>query len=110
VGGAVLDAALARMNSFGRVIACGLISGYDGQESTLRNARSILVNRLTVQGFIVSEHVEHWPHALNELAAYVTTGRIRYRETIVEGLENAPRALIALLHGDNFGKQLVKLA
>jgi NADPH-dependent curcumin reductase CurA len=109
VGGTVLDLALTRMNPYGRVVLCGAISGYDRPEPPLRNARSILVNRLSVQGFIVSEHVQCWPHALSELGAYVAVGKIRYRETVAHGLENAPRAFLGLLRGENIGKQLVKL-
>jgi NADPH-dependent curcumin reductase len=110
VGGKVLDAALARMNAFGRIAVCGLIAGYDGQDLALRNVRSVLVNRLTVQGFIVSEHLALWPRALAELRELVAGGRLRYRETIAEGLERAPRAFMGLLRGENLGKQLVKVA
>jgi len=109
VGGTGLDAELARINDFGRVIVCGLIAGYDGQAIPLKNAGSILTSRLTVQGFIVSEHMEIWPQALRELGAYVSQGKIKYRETIVQGIEAAPRAFIGMLRGENFGKQLVKV-
>jgi NADPH-dependent curcumin reductase CurA len=109
VGGMVFDAALARMNAFGRVAVCGLIAGYSGEPVTLQNVRSILVNRLLLQGFIVAEHLELWPQALAELAQHVATGRIRYRETVAEGLSSAPRAFIGMLKGENVGKQLVKL-
>ena len=110
VGGAVFDASLARMNAFGRIALCGLIAGYGGQDISLRNVRSILVNRLLVQGFIVSEHMELWPEALKELGAHVAAGKIKYRETVAQGLESAPRAFIGLLRGENLGKQLVKVA
>jgi NADPH-dependent curcumin reductase CurA len=109
VGGIVFDTALSRMNAFGRVAVCGLIAGYDAQPTPIRNVRSILVSRLLVQGFIVSEHMDVWPEALAELAQHVAAGRIRYRETIAQGLANAPRAFIGLLKGENIGKQLVKL-
>jgi NADPH-dependent curcumin reductase CurA len=109
VGGSVFDASLARMNPFGRVAVCGLIAGYNGQDISIRNVRSILVNRLLVQGFIVSEHMELWPQALKELAQHVVAKRIQYRETVAQGLESAPRAFIGLLKGENLGKQLVKL-
>jgi hypothetical protein len=109
VGGAVLDAALSRMNPFGRVALCGLIAGYDGQDLSLRNVRSILVNRLKVQGFIVSDHLELWPEAIRELAGHVAGGRITWRETVAPGIESAPRAFIGLLRGENLGKQLVKM-
>jgi NADPH-dependent curcumin reductase len=109
VGGAVLDAALARMNPFGRVAICGLIAGYNGQDISLKNVRSILVERLRVQGFIISDHLDVWPRALEELREHVAAKRIRYRETVAQGLENAPRAFIGMLKGENVGKQLVKL-
>jgi NADPH-dependent curcumin reductase CurA len=109
VGGAVFDAALGRMNAFGRVALCGLIAGYNGEPIALQNVRSILTNRLLVQGFIVSEHMELWPQALAELVPHVAAKRIRYRETVAQGIESAPRAFIGLLGGQNVGKQLVKL-
>jgi hypothetical protein len=110
VGGMCLDAALACMNPFGRVALCGLIAGYNGEDIALQNVRAMLVMRLTIRGFIVSDHMDAWPPALAELGRGVATGRIKYRETIAEGLAAAPEAFIGLLAGRNFGKQLVKLA
>jgi hypothetical protein len=110
VGGHCLDAALACMNPFGRVALCGLIAGYNGEDIALQNVRALLVMRLTVRGFIVSDHMDAWPQALAELGRGVATGKIRYRETIADGLAAAPEAFIGLLAGRNFGKQLVKLA
>jgi NADPH-dependent curcumin reductase CurA len=75
----------------------------------MKNIGSVLVNRIRMQGFIVSEHMERWPQALKELGQGVATGKIKYRETVAEGLENAPKAFIGLLKGANLGKQLVKL-
>jgi len=109
VGGAVFDMALARMNAFGRVALCGLIAGYNGQDLALNNVRSILVNRLAIEGFIVSEHADAWPTALAELTGYVASGALKYRETVAVGIESAPNAFIGLLRGENFGKQLVKM-
>jgi NADPH-dependent curcumin reductase len=109
VGGTVFDASLARMNAFGRVALCGLVAGYSGEPIAMQNVRSILVNRLLVQGFIVAEHLQLWPQALRELAGHLAAKRIRYRETVAHGLESAPRAFIGMLHGENVGKQLVKL-
>jgi NADPH-dependent curcumin reductase CurA len=109
VGGKVLDAALSRANAFGRVALCGLIAGYDGEDIALANVRAILTRRLLVQGFIVSDHMDVWPEALAELARHVAAKRIRYHETVAEGLESAPRAFIGMLRGENLGKQLVKL-
>ena len=109
VGGEVFDAALARMNAFGRIAVCGLIAGYNGQDIGLKNVRSILVNRLTIRGFIVAEHMEFWPQALKELGGYVAQGKLKYRESIAQGIESAPKAFMGLLKGENFGKQLVKM-
>jgi NADPH-dependent curcumin reductase CurA len=109
VGGMVLDAVLLRMNAFGRIAVCGMIAGYDGQPLPLANPALILVNRLKIEGFIVSEHMEVWPEALTELGTLVATGKLRPRETVAEGLAAAPEAFMGLLKGKNFGKQLVKL-
>jgi NADPH-dependent curcumin reductase CurA len=110
VGGRCLDAALTRMNPFGRIALCGLISGYEGGDLAIQNTRALLVMRLTLRGFIVSEHPEFWPQALAELGKGVATGSIKYRETIADGLAAAPEAFIGMLRGRNFGKQLVRLA
>ena len=109
VGGAVLDRVLSRMNAFGRIAVCGLISAYNGEPMPIENFRSVLINRLKIQGFIVSELMALWPQALSELAAQVASGQLRYRETVAQGIESAPEAFIGLLKGRNFGKQLVKL-
>ena len=109
VGGIGLDAALTRMNPFGRIALCGLIAGYEGGDVAIRNTRMLLTMRLRVEGFIVSEHLELWPAALAELGRGVAGGKIRYRETIAEGIAAAPEAFIGMLRGKNFGKQLVKL-
>ena len=109
VGGVGLDAALTRLNGFARIALCGLIAGYDGQDIPINNVRALLVSRVTLRGFIVSEHLEFWPQALQELAQGVATGRIKYRESVAQGLPAAPEAFIGLLAGKNFGKQVVKL-
>jgi NADPH-dependent curcumin reductase CurA len=109
VGGMVLDAVLSRMNAFGRIAVCGMIAGYNGAPLPLTYPALILMNRLKVQGFIVSEHMEVWPEALKELGTAVATGKLRARESIAQGLEAAPEAFLGLLKGKNFGKQLVKL-
>jgi NADPH-dependent curcumin reductase CurA len=109
VGGMVLDAVLSRMNAFGRIAVCGMIAGYDGAPLPLSYPALILVSRLKVQGFIVSEHMEVWPEALKELGMLVATGKLRARESIAQGIESAPEAFLGLLKGKNFGKQLVKL-
>lgn len=110
VGGEVLDATLARMNPFGRIALCGMIAGYDGQPAPLKQPSILLTMRLLVQGFIVTEHLDVWPAALGELVGLVAQKKLHYRESIAQGLESAPEALMGLLQGKNFGKQLVKLA
>ena len=109
VGGLILDAVMLRTNAFSRVAMCGMIAGYDGQPLPMANPALILVNRMKIEGFIVSEHMAVWPEALRELGAGVATGTLKYRESIAQGLEHAPEAFIGLLKGRNFGKQLVKL-
>ncbi|HNE59743.1 MAG TPA: NADP-dependent oxidoreductase [Ottowia sp.] len=109
VGGYLLDAVLLRTNAFARIAVCGMIAGYDGQPLPLQNPALILINRLKVQGFIVSEHMDLWPQALQELGSLVAQGRLRPRESIALGIESAPEAFLGLLKGRNFGKQLVKL-
>jgi NADPH-dependent curcumin reductase CurA len=109
VGGMVLDAVMLRTNAFARIAVCGMIAGYDGKPLTMAAPALILVNRLKVQGFIVSEHMAVWPEALQELGQLVGSGRFRPRETIAQGIESAPTAFLGLLKGKNFGKQLVQL-
>ncbi len=109
VGGMVLDAVLLRMNAFGRIALCGMIAGYDGAPLPLTYPALILVNRLKIEGFIVSEHMEVWPEALAELGQLVGSGKLRPRESVAQGIASAPEAFIGLLKGRNFGKQLVKL-
>ena len=109
VGGMVLDAVLLRTNAFARIAVCGMIAGYNGAPLPMVNPALILVNRLKVEGFIVSEHMEVWPEALTELGTLVATGKLRPRETVAQGIEAAPEAFLGLLKGKNFGKQLVKL-
>ena len=109
VGGAVFDAVLARMNAFGHIALCGMISGYDGEPIPLKNPQLLLMSRLTIEGFIVSEHMQFWPEALKELGTMVATGKLKYRESVAQGLAAAPEAFLGLLKGRNFGKQVVKL-
>jgi NADPH-dependent curcumin reductase CurA len=109
VGGVGLDAALTRMNPHSRIALCGLIAGYNGEDIALRNVRLLIVMRIRLQGFIITDHLEHWPAALQELGAAIASGQLRYRETIAEGLAAAPEAFIGMLQGRNLGKQLVRL-
>jgi NADPH-dependent curcumin reductase CurA len=109
VGGYIFDAVLLRTNAFARIALCGMIAGYDGQPLPLANPALFLVNRLKLEGFIVSEHMEVWPEALAELGGLVASGKLRPRESVAQGIEAAPEAFLGLLKGRNFGKQLVKL-
>ncbi|RZJ08009.1 MAG: NADP-dependent oxidoreductase [Rubrivivax sp.] len=110
VGGMILDGVLLRANAFSRIAMCGMISGYNGEPIPLQYPQLILTNRMRIEGFIVSEHMDVWPDALKELGTLVATGKLKYRETVAEGLAAAPEAFVGLLKGRNFGKQLVKLA
>jgi len=111
VGGEILDLALARLKLFGRVVVCGTISDYNATDPyRVKNWRAILVNRLKVQGMIVFDFKERYGEALKALGGYYAAGKLKTRESVVEGLANAPQGFIALLKGGNFGKQLVKLA
>ena len=109
VGGYILDAVMLRFNAFARIALCGMIAGYDGAPVPMANPALLLMNRVRLQGFIVSEHMEVWPEALAELGALVASGKLRPRESVAQGIESAPEAFLGLLKGRNFGKQLVKL-
>lgn len=110
VGGPTLDKVLSRMNPFSRIALCGMISQYNAIEPyAVRNFGHLLINRIKLQGFIVGDHLSRWPAALEQIGQWVLEDRIKYRESIVEGIANAPEAFIGLLAGKNFGKQLVKL-
>jgi NADPH-dependent curcumin reductase CurA len=111
VGGEILDTLLAHMNLFSRVVVCGLISDYNAAEPyRIRNIRAVLVNRIKLQGMIVFDWRSRYGEALAALGDYLSQGKLKYRESVLEGIDQAPQGLIALLKGHNFGKQLVKLA
>jgi len=109
VGGHLLDAVMLRANAFARIAMCGMIAGYNGEPIPMTMPQLILVNRMKIEGFIVSEHMDAWPEALKELGTLVATGKLKYRETVAQGIANAPEAFFGLLKGRNQGKQLVKL-
>jgi NADPH-dependent curcumin reductase CurA len=111
VGGEHLQTALARMNLFGRVVLCGMISQYNVTEPLPgpSNLGLAITRRLTLKGFIVSDHSDRLPDFHADMAKWIAEGRIKWRETIVEGIENAPKAFIGLFRGENFGKMLVKI-
>ncbi len=116
VGGAVFEAVLPLLNPFARVPVCGLIAQYNatalptGPDRVPQLMRAVLTKRLTLRGFIVSDFAAREADFRRDVSAWVRDGRIKYREDIVDGLENAPRALIGLLRGENFGKVVVRVA
>ncbi|HSS70483.1 MAG TPA: NADP-dependent oxidoreductase, partial [Casimicrobiaceae bacterium] len=110
VGGALLDTLLGMMNLSSRIVICGLVAEYNATEPYgYKRLRSILVNRIRMQGMLVFDWADRYGEAIEALSGYLAAGRLKYRESIVEGIDNAPRGLIGLLKGENFGKQLVKL-
>jgi NADPH-dependent curcumin reductase CurA len=110
VGGETTDVLLRLMNPFSRMIVCGLISDYNATEPYgVKMFRSILVNRIKVQGMIVFDWKDRYPEALKALGGLLAAGKLKTRESILQGIESAPRGLVGLLKGENFGKQLVKL-
>ena len=109
VGGEIFEALLARMNVFSRVAFCGMVSEFNREPHAHRTLRSILINRIRIQGFIVSDKLDTWPSIRAQLIERVVSGQLKFKESIVEGLESAPQAFVGMLRGENFGKQLVKL-
>jgi NADPH-dependent curcumin reductase CurA len=112
VGGEHLDAALASMNTLGRVAVCGMISGYNepGARTTVHNLANIIYGRIEIRGFTVADFADLRDDFRRDMSEWLAAGRIKYRETVLEGIGNAPRALIGLFEGLNTGKMLVKLA
>jgi hypothetical protein len=111
VGGDHLEAAIGALRNYGRVVACGSISRYNDAEPSPgpRNMFMVVTKRLRLHGYIISDHFDRFGEFAREAAEWVRDGRLRYRETIVEGIENAPRAFLGLLRGENIGKMLVKV-
>ena len=110
VGGQPFRLVSHRLSDFARVAICGLIASYEGAEkSSLDDLRLLLVKRASITGFIVSDHLDIWPQAIGELVQLAATGKLKWRETVAEGIEKAPGAFLGMLKGKNFGKQLVKL-
>jgi NADPH-dependent curcumin reductase CurA len=111
VGGEILDTLLRVMNLFSRIVVCGLIAEYNlAAPYGYTMLRSVLVNRIKMQGMIVFDWKDRYGEAIKGLAGHLAEGKLKYRESVVEGIENAPKGFIALLKGANFGKQLVRLA
>lgn len=111
VGAGHLEAALANMVQHGRIMSCGMIAVYNATEPppAPRNLFQIVGKRLRIQGFIVGDHQEHYDEFISAVGAAIRDGKIAYEETIVDGLENAPRAFIDLFSGTNLGKMVVKI-
>jgi NADPH-dependent curcumin reductase CurA len=111
VGGDHLDAVLVSMHNYGRVAMCGAISVYNARELPPgpRSIPLVVRKRLTLKGFIVSDHFDRIPAFQHEVGGLLKDGKIRYRETVVVGIEHAPEAFIGLLHGENVGKMVVEL-
>jgi NADPH-dependent curcumin reductase CurA len=112
VGGAITDAALRLINTGARIAICGQISQYNLAQPELgpRPFGQLLVKQARAEGFLVFQFAQRYPEGLRAMAAWLTAGKIQYVETIVDGLENAPRAFIGMLRGENTGKQLVRVA
>lgn len=109
VGGRIFETLLSHMNPFSRIALCGMISEFNRPPHGHHTIRSILINRIKLQGFIVSDRMQTWPAIREELRQRVASGQLKHRETVAHGLSSAPAALVGLLKGENFGKQLVKL-
>jgi NADPH-dependent curcumin reductase CurA len=112
VGGETLDAALAGMNLLGRVAVCGMISGYNeaGTRTNVRNLSNIIYGRITLRGFTAADFMDLRPQFQADMAGWLREGRIKTHETIYQGIEQAPAAMIDLMKGVNLGKMLVRLA
>jgi len=110
VGGDHLEAALRRMNTLGRIPVCGFISGYNSGHSPVSNLSNIIYSRVMLRGFVAPDFMHLYGDFQRDMAGWLKAGRVKYQETIREGIANAPHALIGLLGGENAGKMLVKLA
>jgi NADPH-dependent curcumin reductase CurA len=111
VGGDHLEAAIGALRAYGRIVGCGSISRYNDAEPTPgpRNMFMVVTKRLRLQGYIITDHFDRFGDFAREASEWVRDGRLRYRETVVEGIENAPKAFLGLLRGENIGKMLVKV-
>jgi NADPH-dependent curcumin reductase CurA len=111
VGGEHLEAALAHMNRYGRIVVCGMISQYNATEAVPgpHNLGVTITKRLMIKGFIVSDHTDRLPEFYADLGRWIAEGNVKWKETIVEGIESAPQAFIGLFKGENLGKMLVRI-
>jgi NADPH-dependent curcumin reductase CurA len=111
VGGAMLDAVLLKVNPYARIVACGMISQYNLEKPEgVKNLGTIVGNKVKMQGFIVSDHMDLKTEFMAEMSGWLATGKVKYREDITQGIENAPSAFIGMLKGKNFGKKIVRIA
>ncbi|MBL4612516.1 MAG: NADP-dependent oxidoreductase [Emcibacter sp.] len=112
VGGEIMEAVLWNMRDFGRMALCGMISDYNNKKMAPgpRGMMVIIQRRLKLQGFIVFDNPARNMEFVQKAAGWLAEGKLKYRETVIEGLENAPAAFIGMLKGENFGKQIVKIA
>lgn len=112
VGGEHLDAALANMNTLGRVAVCGMISGYNepGSKTVVRNLSNIIYGRITLRGFVATDFMHLRPQFESDMRQWLREGRMKWRETVLEGIAQAPHAMVGLMQGENIGKMLVRLA
>jgi NADPH-dependent curcumin reductase CurA len=109
VGGKIMHAVMDCMNHHGRIVLCGLISGYTKEDPSLASFGVVLVKRLRVQGFIVIDYADRFMEAATQLGKWKMFGKLKDRETLVEGLEKVPEAINMLFTGGNIGKLIVKL-
>src|SRR5581483_1003687 len=106
-----MDTVFQFLNPFSRIALCGLIADYNATDPYgVKMMRALLINRVKLQGFIVSDRVDLYSRAITQLTKWVAQGKLKYHETVAEGIENAPKAFIGMLKGANLGKQLVKVA
>ncbi|RIB25040.1 hypothetical protein C2G38_2068424 [Gigaspora rosea] len=110
VGGETLDIAINHLNNFARVVACGMISQYNAKEHYgVKNIIQVIAKRVLIQGFIVSDHFQEMESFHKEMVEWFKQGKLKYKEDIVEGIQNAPQALVNILTGKKFGKMVVKI-
>lgn len=111
VGGEMLDAVLKHANNYARIIACGMISQYNREKpDPIYNLMNIVAKRITMQGFIIMDHMDFEEQFLKDVTSLLLSGKVKYREDIAEGIDKTPEALCDVLYGKNFGKQVVHIA
>jgi hypothetical protein len=111
-GGPQSDAAILSLAHRGRVVICGQIAHYNAEklETGPRLLFNLIIRRARIEGFLVLDYADRFAQALARMAEWVKDGRLKYRETVVDGIENAPAAFIGMMRGENIGKQLVRIA